>query len=82
MNLPSEVQKKDIKKTLYKIKSKNRSLGQLTGKRSIQYKNEKLMIESQKETMKLYKNLILGIAGAQNFFQNLEKDLVNINSVD
>ena len=68
MELPSEVQKKGIiKETLDKIESTNRSLGQLAGKRSSKSANEKLMIESQKETMKLYKNLIIGIEGAQKF---------------
>jgi hypothetical protein len=70
LDLPSEVQKKGmIEDTLKKIKHKNRSLGQ-AGRDDKSVKKsttEKLMIESQKETMKIYKESILALKGAEKF---------------
>jgi hypothetical protein len=68
LDLPSEVQKQGtIEVTLQKIKSTNMRLGQLTGSRSTKSEGEKVMLESQKETMKIYKKLIKGLEGAQKF---------------
>jgi len=68
LDLPSEVQKKGtIKETLGKIKSKNISLGKLLGKGSKASSSEKVLYESQKETMKIYKDLIKRLEGAQEF---------------
>jgi hypothetical protein len=70
LDLPSEVWKKgNIEETLNKITSKKRSLGQ-AGRDDRGVKKslaEKLMIESQKETLKFYKKLILGLKEAEIF---------------
>ena len=70
LDLPSEVQKKGtIEETIKKIKSINGRLGQAgrDDRGAKKSSREKLMIESQKETMKIYKELILALKGAEKF---------------
>jgi hypothetical protein len=68
LDLPSVVQKNgNFEETLRKIEKENRSLGQLTGEKSKHKVAEKLMYQSRKETLKIYKGAISRLQGAQQF---------------
>ena len=72
MNLdkPSEVQKKGIiEETFQKIKTQNRQIGQFLGSNSKKSAKEKVVYESQKETLKKYKKSLLGLEGAEQFLK-------------
>src|SRR6266536_1252202 len=72
LDLPSEVQRKDnIAETLKLIKKNNRRLGQLISDHSAAGRNvspeDKEIFKSRKETLKIYKEYILGLKGAEKF---------------
>ena len=69
LDLPSVVQKTgSYEDTLQKIESKNRSIGKYLGKSSRRSKEEKEVYESQKQTLKLYKQKIKALEeGAKQF---------------
>jgi len=82
LDLPSVVQKEgSIKQTLDRIKTTNSSLAQLGREDYLAKKpnkqKEKEIINSQKETLKRYKNIISSLEGAQKFIpksgQGLQK---------
>jgi hypothetical protein len=68
LELPSIVQKiGTFEKTLKDIESRKRSIGQYLKEGSKTSAAEKKMYESQKETLKIYKGVILGLQGALQF---------------
>jgi len=67
-DLPSEVFKnKQIEKTIAKIKSQNRSIGQKLGRGSDATEEEKKIYKSWKKTLELYRQKIYGLEGAKQF---------------
>ena len=68
LDLPSEVQKNEnYNETFKKIKSKNSEIGQYLGTSSKRSEKEKEIYRSQKETLKLYKEKIIGLKEAKQF---------------
>jgi hypothetical protein len=68
LDLPSEVFKnKQIEKTIAKIKSQNRRIGQKLGRGSDATEEEKIIFKSWKKTLVLYRQKIHGLEGAKQF---------------
>src|SRR5271165_500895 len=73
-DLPSVVFKnKTVQDVLEKIKTENRSIGQKAGKASKLNAKEIQMYESQKNTLKIYKQIIDGLQGAKQFVSTPKK---------
>jgi len=77
-DLPSEVFKnKQIEKTIAKIKSQNRSIGQKLGRGSDATEEEKIIYKSWKKTLVLYRQKIHGLEGAKQFVgKGLKTDVI------
>src|SRR5271157_1463341 len=79
--LPSSVFKnKTVEETLDKIKTENRSIGQLLGTKSTASAKEQQISKSRRETLKTYKQIIEGLQGAKQFIstpKNTGKGLRN-----
>jgi hypothetical protein len=73
--LPSVVfDNKTIQETLEKIKTKNRIIGQMLGKKGPKVDaREKLQYESRRETLVTYRQKILGLQGAKQFVSTPKK---------
>src|ERR1044071_2770674 len=70
LKLPNEVYKtKTYAKTLDKIKTENRRLGQLLKADSKASEKERQMFQSQQKTLKKYKELIKSLQGAAEDFE-------------
>src|ERR1044071_2938189 len=70
LKLPNEVYKtKTYAKTLDKIKTENRRLGQLLKADSKASEKERQMFQSQQKTLKKYKDLIRSLQGAAEDFE-------------
>src|SRR6266536_518238 len=68
LDLPSEVQEKGtIEEVLELIQKNFRSLGQFLGKASTKTPQEKEIFKSRKETLKIYRELIIALKGAKRF---------------
>ena len=68
LDLPSIVQKTNsFEAALKKVESQKRSIGQYLGEKSKKSEEEKGIYRSQRETLKIYKAVILGLQGAQQF---------------
>jgi len=67
--LPSEVFKniKQIEKTIAKIKTENRRIGQKLGRGSDATEDEKEIYKSLKKTLELYRQKVHGLEGAKQF---------------
>ena len=77
LDLPSEVQKKgNIQETLDRIGKENRKIGQYLGISSKKDEREKEIYRSQQETLKIYKQSILAIKGAEKFIEKSGEGLV------
>ena len=74
LDLPSEVQKQENFNEIFKrIKSKNAEIGQYLGTTSKKPEKEKEIYRSQKETLRLYKEKIIGLVEAKNLLKNQVK---------
>src|SRR6185436_15219123 len=68
LDLPSVVQKRGtFKETLEKVESENKSIGQFLGIKSKKTESERLVYESYKETLKIYKRVIKALQETQQF---------------
>lgn len=77
LDMPSVVQKNgNIQETLEKIEMNNRKIGQYLGIKSKKSDKEKDMYSSQQETLKIYKQSILTIKGAEKFIEKSGEGLV------
>lgn len=78
LELPSKVQEKGkFKEALDKIKSKKRSLGQLTGKTGEKKRTnaEREMYESQKQTLSIYERKLIKLQGVDEFIEKTGEGL-------
>ena len=76
LNLPSQVQKDgNIEEILDKIKTKNRSIGQYLGGTKTS-EQQKIVYESRKATLKIYKDRIMGLKGAKQFLKKSGEGLM------
>jgi hypothetical protein len=77
LDLPSEVQRKgNIQETMEKIEKNNRKLGQYLRADSKRSREEKEILQSQRETLKIYKKAIQAIEGAKKYTQKSGEGLV------
>jgi len=79
LHLPSKVQQAgSFEQTLKTIKLKNQEIGQYLGKASKKEEREKIVYESQKQTLKKYKNIIKNLQGAEPFVTKTGKGVRNL----
>jgi len=70
LDLPSIVQRNGkFQEALNKIKTESKRIGQFLGKSSKKDDKEKAVYESQKQTIKVYKEKIKGLIGAEQFIK-------------
>jgi hypothetical protein len=83
-DLPSEVFKnKQIEKTISKIKSQNRRIGQKLGRGSDATEEQKQIYKSWKKTLELYRQKIHGLEGAKQFVgKGVRTDVIFYPSVE
>jgi hypothetical protein len=88
LDLPSVVFKnKQIEETLDKIKTENRSIGQKLGRGSNASEREKQIYTSQRKTLDIYRQKILGLEGATQFVgkglkHKNKNDVIFYSSID
>lgn len=80
LDLPSVVQQRGSFDNVFKqIKTKNKEIGQHLGKNSKKSDKEKEILESQKQTLKKYKNAIRDLQGAEQFITKKGEGIRRVN---